>query len=157
MLGLHALGAPAVTKHPLLAGLLLLASIPALAVEVKKDGWLFPNPAAAEKKDLRVFDYSPRIPGKETTVKIYQRKKDGVVFETLEVEGEVYACQFHIKGGEGKPPTIYAIVDTDGDGVFESKYSAGERPRTPDWVAERYFKKHPEQKDPGPQASAKTQ
>jgi hypothetical protein len=137
----------------MLAGLFLLASIPALGVEVKKEGWLFPNPAGAEKKDLRVFDYSPRIPGKETIVKIYQRKKDGVVFDTLEVEGEIYACQFHIKGEGGKPPTTYAIVDTDGDGVFESKFSSGERPQTPDWVAERYFKKHPEQQDPGPQGS----
>ena len=141
-------------RRLVLSSLLLLVSIPALGVEIKKEGWLFPNPAVAEKKDLRVFDYTPRIPGKETVVKIYQRKKDGVVFDTLEVEGEVYACQFHIKGEGGKPATTYAIVDTDGDGVFESKYSIGEKPKTPEWVVQRYFKKHPEEKDPGSSASA---
>lgn len=130
-----------------------LALAPCEAIEVKKEGWLFPNPATAEKKDIRPIDYTSRIAGAETLVKIYKRKKDGVVFDTLEVEGEVYACQFHILGEDGKPPTVYAIVDTDGDGIFESKYSRGEKPETPEWVIQRYYKKHPEQTDPGPTAT----
>ena len=130
---------------------ILLASgfIPLEAVEIKKDGWLFPNPTRAEKKAIRSKDYTDRIPGPETLVKIYKKKNEDVAFETFEIDGEVYACQFHIKGKNGQPPAVYAIVDTDGDGVFESKYNAGEIPRTPDWVIQRYFKKHPEQTDPG--------
>jgi uncharacterized protein DUF2782 len=131
-----------------------ICASPCAAIEIKKDGWLFPNPGAAEKQAIRTADLTSRIPGKETLVKIYKRKKDGVIFETFEVEGEVYACQFQIKGEEGKPPTVYAIVDTDGDGIYESKYAAGEKPHTPEWVIQRYYKKHPEQKDPGPSSES---
>ena len=137
-------------------GILLILGVafasPCLAVEIKKDGWLFPNPALAEKENIRTVDYTPRIPGRETLVKIYKRKKDGVIFDTFEIEGELYACQFHEKGEDGKPPTVYAIVDTDGDGVFESKYAPGEKAHPPEWVIQRYYKKHPELKDPGPPA-----
>ena len=130
--------------------LFVLCAADCLAVEIKKDGWLFPNPAQAEKETIRMVDYTPRIPGRETMVKVYKRKKDGVVFDTFEIEGEVYACQFHVKGEGGKPPTVYAIVDTDGDGVFETKYDPGEKAQTPEWVIQRYYKKHPDEKDPGP-------
>ena len=140
-------------RFAVLSGLTLLLASPGGAVDVKKDGLLFPNPARAVKKDVRTLDYTPRIPGRETKVTIYQRKKDGVVFETLEIEGEIYACQFQIKReDENRPPEVYAIIDTDGDGVFESKFSAGEKARPPEWVILRYYKKHPELKDPGPAA-----
>lgn len=118
------------------------------AVEVKKDGWRFPDPARATKKAIRTVDTTARIPGRETLVKIY-RQEEGVIFETLEIEGEVFAFQFHVKGKDGEPPTIFAIVDTDGDGIFESKYGAGERPETPDWPIRVYYNRHPEWKDPG--------
>lgn len=131
-----------------------LAAARAEAVEIKKEGWLFPNPAAAEKLKIRTLDYTPRVPGKETEVKMYRRKKDGAIFSTLEIEGEIYACQFRIAPGPDKPPEIYAIVDSDGDGVFESKYSTGEKAVPPEWVIRRYFKKHPEQSDPGPPAAS---
>jgi hypothetical protein len=150
--------------HPVLGAVLrrilcfiVLAGFGALAaqaVEIKKDGWLFPQPALAEKMAIRPKDYTDRIPGQETLVKIYKKKTEDVVFDILEIDGEVYACQFHIKGKDGEPPTVYVIVDEDGDGVFESKYSAGETARPPEWVIQRYFKKHPEQKDPGPAADA---
>ena len=52
------------------------------------------------------------------------------MFDTFEIEGEIYACQFHVKGEGDAPPTVYAIVDTDGDGVFESKFAHGERAQT---------------------------
>ena len=45
------------------------------AVEIKKEGWLFPNPSTAEKVKMRTVDYTPRIPGKETEVKMYRRRK----------------------------------------------------------------------------------
>lgn len=133
--------------------ILLLVPIKIPAVEINKEGWLFPNPAIAEKKAIRTVDATDRIPGNETQVKIYQRKKDGVVFDTFEIDGEIYACQFHVKGEGDAPPTVYAIVDTDGDGVFESKYAPGEKAQTPEWVIQRYFKKHPDQKDPGSPAA----
>jgi len=137
--------------------LLLLTAVGALplaAAQIKKDGWLFPNPSRAEKKAIRPMDATGRISGKETLMKIYKKKDQEVVFETLEIEGEVFACQFHIKGKDGKPTEIYAIVDTDGDGVFESKFTAGEPARTPEWVIQRYFKKHPDLHDPGPSVDA---
>jgi hypothetical protein len=139
-----------------LSALITLLAAPLEAVEIKKDGWLFPNPALAEKLKIRNQDYTPRIPGPETTVKIYKRKKDGVVFDTFEIDGEVYACQFHVKGEGDAPPSVYAIVDTDGDGVFESKYAPGEKARTPEWAIQRYFKKHPDQTEPGSPAADST-
>ena len=135
----------------LIAGLLSPA---AGAVEIKKDGWLFPNPAHAEKLKIFTKDYYDRIPGRETLVKIYRRNKDKVVFETLEVEGEIYSCQFHSKNEATKSIDVYAIVDMDGDGVFESKFAMGERANPPTWVIDRYYKKHPDQKDPGPRAAS---
>ena len=134
----------------ILSALIAALAAPVGAVEIKKDGWLFPNPALAEKLKIRSYDFTPRIPGRETDVKIYKRKKDGLVFDTFEIDGEVYACQFHVKGEGDEPPTVYAIVDADGDGVFESKYAPGEKAQTPEWVIQRYFKKHPDQKVPGP-------
>ena len=115
---------------------ILLASgfVPLDAVEIKKDGWLFPNPARAEKKAIHPRDFTQRIPGPETLMKIYKKKDADVVFETYEVEGEIFSCQFRIKGKEGEPPTAYLIMDADGDGVFETKYLPGETPRFPDWV-----------------------
>ena len=129
------------------------AFIPLEAIEVKEDGYLFPNPARAEKKAIRPKDYTDRIPGRETLVKIY-KKNDEMVFDTFEIEGEIYSCQFHVKGKNGSAGTVYLILDADGDGVFETKYASGEFPTVPDWVIERYYKKHPEGKDPGPAADA---
>jgi len=136
---------------------ILLASgfIPLKAVEIKKDGWLFPNPARAEKKAIHPKDFTERIPGPETLVKIYKKKNQDVVFETFEIEGEIYSCQFHIKGKDGQAPTVYLIMDRDGDGVYETKYSPGEIPSVPDWIIEHYYQKNPGQKDPGPAADAR--
>ncbi len=137
----------------LLSVLITLLADPLGAVEIKKDGWLFPNPAVAEKLKIRNQDYTPRIPGPETLVKIYRRKKDGVLFDTFEIDGKIYACQFHVKGKDDAPSTVYAIVDTDGDGVFESKYAPGEKAQPPEWVIQRYFEKHPDQTEPGSPAA----
>src|SRR5215471_20688920 len=98
-------------RRILLVMIACLASGRAGAVEIKKDGWLFPNPSTAEKLKIRSIDYTPRIPGPETEVKMYRRKKDGAVFSTFEIEGEIYACQFRIPPEGDKPPEVYAIVD----------------------------------------------
>jgi hypothetical protein len=131
------------------AFLLPLAWTRLAAVEVKPEGWKFPNPARAEKLSIHPMDATPRIPGDETLVKFY-RKEIGVVYETYEIDGAIYACQFHIKGKEGEPPQVYAIVDTDGNGSYETKYGPGEKAPVPEWVIERYYQKHKDQKDPGP-------
>jgi hypothetical protein len=134
-------------------GLILLALTAApssFALEVRKEGFVVPIPALAVKKDIHPADLCEKIPGYETLVKTYQRKKDGVVWRSLEIEGRVYAYQFHEKGGEGQPDTIYAIVDTDGDGVFESRYGRGEKPETPEWAVRHYFSVHPDKKPAAP-------
>lgn len=131
--------------------LLLSSMVPTLAVEIKEDGWKFPNPAAAEKMAAKTTDTTSRIPGKEVSAKAY-RKEKGVGYMTFEIEGIIFACQFHIKGEGRSPVTVYSIVDNDGDGVFESKYGPGEMPKTPEWVIQRYFERHPDMKDPGPES-----
>jgi len=156
VLGFVTLGGRFLRRLVALWVLLSSGFIPLEATEIKKDGWLFPNPARAEKKAVRSKDFTDRIPGPETMVKIY-KKNEGMVFETFEIDGEIYSCQFHLKGKEGQPATVYAIHDADGDGVFESKYSAGEHPTVPEWVIDRYYKKHPDKKDPGPAAAHRSQ
>jgi len=137
---------------PILA-LLTGVALPLRAVEVKQDGWKFPNPAKATKVAIRPIDSTDRIPGKETLVKTY-KKDEKTAFETFEIEGEVFACQFHFRGTEDQASNNYAIVDLDGDGVFETKYGPGEKASTPEWVIKRYYQKHPERQDPGPSSSS---
>jgi hypothetical protein len=125
------------------AGLLFLFPLQNAAVEINEKGWKFPNPARATKKAIKPIDSTDRIPGRETIVKIYQ-KEEGFVYMIFEIDGEVFGCQFHIKGKEGEPQTVYGIMDTDGDGIFETKYGRGEKPEPPDWAIERYLEKHGE-------------
>lgn len=140
-------------RWALVLALLAWTPSPLLSTEVKQDGWTFPNPAKAQKVAIRPADFTDRIAGKETLVKTY-KKDEKVAFETFEVEGEVFACQFHFRGTEEHSSSNYAIVDLDGDGVFETKFGPGEKAYTPEWVIKRYYQRHPEQQDPGPSSSS---
>jgi len=142
-----------VKRFALVLALLAWMPTPLPALEVKQDGWTFPNPAKAQKMAIRPVDFTDRIAGKETLVKTY-KKDEKVAFETFEVEGEVFACQFHIRKAEEQPSENYAIVDLDGDGVFETKYGPGEKAHTPEWVIKRYYQRHPDLQDPGPSSSS---
>ena len=133
----------------------LVSSPPALRAEIKINpaGWRFPNIVTAEKEHIMVTDRTPVIPGKETINRAY-RKADGTHFMTYEIEGKVFGVEID---EDGKPPFEYSIMDTDGDGKFETmiRYSKDNKDRAyvPRWIIDYYFSLHPTVK-PGPAGRA---
>src|SRR6266571_518089 len=127
---------------------LLAASIVHAEIQLNPKGWKFPNIVAAAKEIIRVSDRTPLIPGKETILKGY-RKMDGTHFMTFEIEGRVFGVQIDT---DGKPPFEYGLMDTDGDGKFETKLIPGKNQKdqgyVPQWVIDYYYSKHPELKNP---------
>ncbi len=121
---------------------------PALAeVQINPNGWKFPNILTAAKQSIRVSDQTPLIPGKETILKGY-RRTDGTFFRTYEIEGRIFGVEFDTNG---KPPFEYGIMDTDGDGKFETKIIYGpdnkDHGYVPQWVIDHFYKVHPELKN----------
>jgi len=133
------------------AGLWLLLMLPGVAhaeIEINPHGWKFPNILSSAKEVIRVSDRTPLIEGKETLLKGY-RKTDGTHFMTFEIEGRVFGV---LVDTDGKPPFEFSIMDTDGDGKFESKFSSGPNSKesgyVPQWIIDYYYSKHPELKNP---------
>ena len=117
-------------------------------IQINPRGWKFPNIITAAKEMIRPSDRTPLIPGKETLLKGY-RKADGTRFMTYEIEGRVFGVQIDT---DGKFPFEYGIMDTDGDGIFETKIIPDKHTQdqgyVPQWVVDYYYSKHPEMKNP---------
>ena len=132
------------------AGLLLVlsATVAHAEIQINPQGWRFPNIVTSDKEMIRVSDRTPLIPGKETLLKGY-RKMDGTHFMTFEIEGRVFGAQIDT---DGKPPFEFGIMDTDGDGKFETKIVEGKDNKdqgyVPQWMVDYYYSKHPELKNP---------
>lgn len=144
-------GADAPCRAALLAVAAWLVACPAFAeVQINPNGWKFPNIMVAAKAAIRLSDQTPLIPGKETILKGY-RKADGTLFRTYEIEGRIFGVEIDTNG---KPPFEYGIMDTDGDGKFETKIVYGPNNKdhgyVPQWVIDYYYKLHPELKKAGP-------
>lgn len=125
--------------------ILALSATSALArIEINPAGWKFPNVITAAKEMIRPSERTPLIPGKETLLKGY-RKPDGTHFMTYEIEGRVFGVQIDT---DGKPPFEYSIMDTDGDGKFETKIIPEKGGKdvgyVPQWIIDYYYSKHPE-------------
>jgi hypothetical protein len=133
---------------------LLATSIARAEIKINPQGWKFPNIMTSAKEIIRVSDRTPLIPGKETILKGY-RKLDGTHFMTYEIEGRVFGVQIDT---DGKPPFEYGLMDTDGDGKFETKLLPGKDDKdqgyVPQWAIDYYYSLHPELKKPGAQAPA---
>lgn len=118
------------------------------SIVINPQGWKFPNIITAAKEMIRPSDRTPLIPGKETLLKGY-RKMDGTGFMTYEIEGRVFGVQIDT---DGKPPFEYSIMDTDGDGKFETKIIMDKDNKdhayVPQWVIDYYYSKHPELRQP---------
>ncbi len=133
----------------LIAGAGLLLPAPARSeILINPQGWKFPNIITAAKEVIRVSDRTPLIEGKETILRGY-RKSDGTHFMTYEIEGRVFGVQIDTNG---KPPFEYSIMDTDGDGKFESKIVADkdsqDRAYVPQWIVDYYYSVHTDLKPP---------
>ena len=134
--------------------LMLSGSTVHAAILINPQGWKFPNIVTAKKEVIRVSDETALIPGKETLLKGY-RKADGTFFLTFEIEGRVFGVEIDT---DGKPPFEYGIMDTDGDGKFETKIvpekGSNDKGYVPQWVIDYYYSKHPELKEPSGIAKA---
>lgn len=128
--------------------LLLLTGVAHAEIEINPQGWRFPNLLTSAKEMIRVSDRTPLIAGKETILKGY-RKMDGTHFMTFEIEGRVFGALIDT---DGKPPFEFSIMDTDGDGKFESKFASGPNSKesgyVPQWIVDYYYSRHPDQKNP---------
>ncbi len=115
---------------------------------VNEAGWRFPNVITAAKEAIRVSDRTPLIEGKETILRGY-RRADGTRFMTYEIEGRIFGVEIDT---DGKPPFEFSILDTNGDGKYESKipHTKGNKDRAyvPQWVIDHYFAAHPDLKNP---------
>jgi hypothetical protein len=125
--------------------LLAPAALPARAeIQLNPSGWRFPNIITSAKEAIQVSDRTPLIPGKETMTKGY-RRANGTYFMTYEIEGKIFGVEID---DDGKPPFEYSIMDTDGDGKFETRipHVKGNKDRAyvPQWVIDYYFSLHPE-------------
>jgi len=134
--------------------LLILTGVAHAEIEINPQGWRFPSLITSAKEMIRVSDRTPLIAGKETILKGY-RKMDGTHFMTFEIEGRVFGV---LMDTDGKPPFEYSIMDTDGDGKFESKFSSGpdskESGYVPQWIIDYYYSKHPDLKNPSGEKKA---
>jgi len=135
------------TLRPLAAALALLAlAAPPARAEIllNPSGWRFPNIITSAKEAIQVSDRTPHIPGKETMTKGY-RRANGTYFMTYEIEGKIFGVEID---EDGKPPFEFSIMDTDGDGKFETKIPHGkgnmDRAYVPQWVIDHYFRLHPQ-------------
>ena len=130
----------------LLAGavVLLLPGRAAAEIKINPQGWRFPNIISSAKEVIQISDRTPLIPGKETVNKGY-RRADGTRFMTYEIEGKIFGVEID---EDGKPPFEYSIMDTDGDGKFESmiRHTKDNKDRAyvPQWVIDYYFSVHPD-------------
>ena len=137
-------------------GLYLVALLPLAAtwsaaraeILLNPRGWKFPNTITSAKEAIRVSDRTPLVPGKETLLKGY-RKADGTRFMTYAIEGRVFGVEID---EDGKPPFEFSIMDTDGDGRFETKIMHGagntDRAYVPQWIIDHYYTVHPNLKNP---------
>jgi hypothetical protein len=125
---------------------LLLPAAARAEIKINPQGWRFPNIITASKEAIQVTDRTPIIPGKETVNRGY-RKADGTAFMTYEIEGRVFGVEIDT---DGKPPFEYSIMDTDGDGKFETMIVHGKDNKdhayVPQWVIDYYFSVHPDVK-----------
>ena len=124
---------------------LALAAPPARAeLLINPSGWRFPNIVTSAKEAIQVSDRTPLIAGKETMTKGY-RRANGTFFMTYEIEGRIFGVEID---EDGKPPFEFSIMDTDGDGKFETKIphrkDNKDRAYVPQWVIDHYFRLHPE-------------
>ena len=127
--------------------LIAAAALPARAdIQINPSGWRFPNIVTSAKEAIQVSDRTPLIPGKETMTKGY-RRANGTFFMTYEIEGKIFGVEID---EDGKPPFEYSIMDTDGDGKFETRIphtkDNKDHAYVPQWVIDYYYSVHPEVK-----------
>lgn len=80
-------------------------------------GYDFPDIGSATLKSEEMIDLTDKIEGKETMVKTYEAR-DGRLFRVYSIKGKVFRYDLDI---DKKFPYEYALLDKDGDGIFETR------------------------------------
>ena len=102
---------------------------PARAMERNPNGYPVPDLSGLRPYQMLHYDVNAKIPGKETFVERY-RTPDGAKVARLSVGGKAF-CYSIRERGHSKG---YAILDSTGNGVFNTKYYDGEEFDVPDWL-----------------------
>ena len=90
-------------------------------------------------------DLTDEIEGKETLVQKFLNLTEDpeayVGFSVFAIAGAVFAYLVNAKSTvSGQATYGFMLLDSDGDGIFERKYSAAETAEVPPWVIERALK-----------------
>ena|SRR3990170_6748785 len=80
-------------------------------------GYNLPDIGGATLKSEEMIDLTDKIEGKETMIRIYETK-DGSLFRVYSIKGKVFRYDIDI---DKKFPYEYALLDKDGDGIFETR------------------------------------
>ncbi len=92
------------------------------------------NPNGYEVPDLRGKTAYQRLYLKEDpSVYVERFVADGCLIARMSVNGKVFAYDFN-PNTKQLSPDAYIIVDSDGNGTFESKYFVGENFDVPEWA-----------------------
>lgn len=93
------------------------------ALEIKRTesfnpkGYDLPDIASAKLKSEELIDLTDRIEGKETTMRTYEAK-EGTLFRVYTIKGKAFRYDIDI---DKRLPYEYALIDKDGDGIFETR------------------------------------
>ena len=116
-----------------LATLLLLSLLAAEKIwarEFNPQGWPVPSLYGAHRYYDDTYDFDYNFPGKETRLEKF-RGPEGALIWKYSYDNNVYCYAVNV---DGKGAMDYAIVDFDGDGVFEIRQSPYDRFPLPKWT-----------------------
>lgn len=91
-------------------------------LEIKKnetynpEGYRIPDLKTAELQSEQVMDIK-EVEGKKMLIRTY-KAKDGDLFRVYSIDGRIFRYDVDI---DKKPPYEYALIDRNGDGIFETK------------------------------------
>lgn len=103
--------------------LLILSVSVTYGIEIKRTesvnpkGYEVPDTASARLKSKEMMDLTDKIEGKETLVETYEAG-DGSLFRVYAVKGKAFRYDVDI---DKSFPYEYALIDKDGDGIFETR------------------------------------
>jgi hypothetical protein len=80
-------------------------------------GYNVPDVGSARLKSEEMIDLTDKIEGKETLMCTYEAQ-DGSLFRVYSIKGKVFRYDLDI---DKKFPYEYALLDKDGDGIFETR------------------------------------
>ena len=114
---------------PLLLPLLALAPLP--EEETNPKGHKPPNPRRAKLVNIEKLDWNRGLEGDEVEARTYRDPKSGKRFKTYGMQNNIFRFDLGVKKDQAET----ALLDRDGDGLFESKLPFGEaKKKIPEWV-----------------------